>query len=371
MSAALWLSMSSTRTASRRAFLRGTGALAIGLPLRELTHGRAFAQGVAAEKRFIVVFSHGGEIMSRDRWGSRADGTHHRIDDWRPLTTQENLSPSMLGATHRGIFDGHLAQLLILRGLTNLACAKVAPHAGGHKVSNVTALTAADATGGDAPEALAPSIDMVIASRQSAPTPLRVGVQGHNYGSPFFQGSQQRAGASTDVRAVFNSLFGDATTTTPSPEVQRARLLRRSVLDGVLDGARALRGRVSTADRDIHHAHLDGLRALEQRVDSYDNAVCAAPTSPRSAHRIHETAKTSLGRSWPTSSSPPSPVAVIAWPRSRSATSSPAGSVRPSRRPSASDTPCTMAPVTSARAAPTSTASIFGARRCSPTGAGA
>jgi hypothetical protein len=207
---------------SRRSFLRGTGAAVVGLPLLELTHGKAWAQGRTPEKRFIVVFSHGGEIMCRGRGGGVPGGndTTIRFEDWKPVSEQETLTPQMLGAQHRGIFDQHLSSMLLVRGVTNMACKKVAPYSGGHGFANVTALTAADVSNrNDSASTLAeaPSIDTVIAQRLGAPQPLRVRVAGHNYGAPFFQGPRQRAGASTDVRAVFNALFSDVMVGPPDP----------------------------------------------------------------------------------------------------------------------------------------------------------
>src|SRR6185503_1022227 len=50
---------------ARRAFLKGLGTTIIGLPLLELTHGKSWAaEPLGAGRRFITVFSHGGDIYN-------------------------------------------------------------------------------------------------------------------------------------------------------------------------------------------------------------------------------------------------------------------------------------------------------------------
>ena len=49
------------RNSGRRAFLRGMGGLALGLPLLEYTHEKAWAATTGGAKRLVVVFNHGGD----------------------------------------------------------------------------------------------------------------------------------------------------------------------------------------------------------------------------------------------------------------------------------------------------------------------
>ena len=270
---------------SRRSFLRGTGGVAIGLPLLELTAGKAWAADNVVDKRFIAMFSHGGEIMCRNRTGTRSHGEHGhtyiRFDDWAPVVEQEQLTPSMLGATHRGLFDRHLSKMLLLRGIDNSTCMQTAPYNGGHGWANVTALTASDVDASDPDNVLAtgPSIDTIIAQRLGT-SPLRLEIEGHNYGTPFFQAARQKASGTSDVQGAFDSLFADlvAGGARPDPAVLRRRALKQSVLDGVLSGLQRFRGRVGAVDRDIVDAHLDNIRALELRIaDFTDTQQCAAP----------------------------------------------------------------------------------------------
>ena len=62
------------RNSGRRAFLRGIGGLALGLPLLEYTHEKAWAATAGGAKRLVVVFNHGGETMCMQKSGLRAGG---------------------------------------------------------------------------------------------------------------------------------------------------------------------------------------------------------------------------------------------------------------------------------------------------------
>src|SRR5688572_19712119 len=102
---------------NRRLFLKGAGAIAIGLPLLEATHGRAWARGTPA-RRLIVTFEHGGSVIPRGRLGKRYDGRgdHHGWDDWAPLDHGENL---VLGPIHRPL-ESVREHCLVLRGIDNM-----------------------------------------------------------------------------------------------------------------------------------------------------------------------------------------------------------------------------------------------------------
>lgn len=68
-----------------------------------------------------------------------------------------------------------------------------------------------------------------------------------------------------DPRAVFDRLFGDPAVGTPDERAARRRR-RASILDLVLDQAKALGGRLGTSDRAKVDEYLEGIRALEMRL---------------------------------------------------------------------------------------------------------
>ncbi len=80
--------MSKPSHLSRRLVLQGFGGAAIGLPLLEYTHGKAWAQSAALPKRFIVFFEHGGYISACDKGGKKYDGLgkNNGTDGWKPAS---------------------------------------------------------------------------------------------------------------------------------------------------------------------------------------------------------------------------------------------------------------------------------------------
>jgi hypothetical protein len=272
---------------SRRTFLRGAGGLVVGLPLLELTSGKAWAQSATVEKRLVSIFSHGGEIQCRNRTGTKSHGqygeTYTRIDDWAPTVEQEALTTDILGRTHSGVFtQAQLDKMLLLRGVDNMAVIGPAPYNGDHNYANVTALTAADCNSYDDKDnvsSLGASIEQVIADRLGT-VPLRLEIPGHNYGTPYFQAPLQRASGNSDVRGVFDALFSDivANPDGPDPAVLRLRRMKKSVLDGVFEGLTRFRTKIGRSDKDILDAHLESIRDLELRIEDFENTLtCSAP----------------------------------------------------------------------------------------------
>lgn len=272
----------------RRAFLRGAGGAALALPLLEVTHGRAFAQGMPT-LRFLTFFEHGGTLSNM---GTRSfhDGSakHHGLDYWRPASPDEALELGPIMAS----LEPWKAKLNVLQGVDNRAAMAQDQYGrGGHRLSNVTALTAATV---DEPEedryvALGASIDQVIAERLAATQPVRfqnlhLRVNGHNYGTPYFRAARESVSGESDPRAAFRMIFeGVQTPSGPDPEVVRARQKRRSVLDALLDSYRDFTGKVGASDKHKIDAHLDHLRALELELEDLPpTPACVVPEEPPS-----------------------------------------------------------------------------------------
>jgi hypothetical protein len=264
---------------SRRAFLRGLGGTAIALPLLEYTHGQAWAGGNVT-KRFVTVFSHGGTITNQNR-GTKIDGTGNGNgeDWWRPADlASEDL---VLGPIHQPL-EPWREKLLVLESVDNRAGVEQSGYgAGGHGNSNVTCLTAADtASSGDDAVAQGPSIDHVVAERLAARQKARfdrihLSVGGHQYGSPFFRGANERVSGEPDPATAWATIFDGVSADGPSPEFLRELAVRGSILDGVTSDFEAHKNRVSAKDRHIIEAHLDHLRKLEQELQN--PAVCTPP----------------------------------------------------------------------------------------------
>lgn len=266
----------------RRAFLRGIGGAALGLPLLEFTHGHLWAGTATAPRRFITMFEHGGTI-SNQHHSSRHDGlgADQGEDWWRPADpTSESL---VLGPIHQPL-AAFRSKLLLVEGVDNKAAMAQAQYgSGGHGISNATALTAASADDahGEDPQALGPSIDQVIAerlaARQPVPFPLiHLNVSGHQYGSPYYRASQQQAYGESSPAAAFATYFAGVSGGEPSAAQQRQIAMRASMLDGLLESYESARGRVSAKDLQVIEAHLDHLRSLEYELQH--PVVCTPPT---------------------------------------------------------------------------------------------
>jgi len=270
------------KNSGRRAFLRGIAGGALALPLLELTHGKAWSQSQNATKRFLTVFSHGGTVTDQSHSGlHNGNGSHHGVNLWRPADPGEAL---VLGEIMQPL-AGHEGKLLVVDGVTNMAASKQAKYgSGGHGTSNVTALTAADVNNaGDDATAGGPSIDHVVAERLAQSQPVKfkrihLKVKGHQYGSPYYRGAGERVGGTESPLAAFNTIFEGVTADAePDPEFVHQQMLRRSVVDGVLDNYRTFRKQVSQRDKHTIDAHLEHLHALEAELNAAP-VRCEPPT---------------------------------------------------------------------------------------------
>jgi hypothetical protein len=279
---------------SRRLVLRGFAGLGIALPALEFTHGNAWAQAAvtAAAKRFIVFFEHGGTISTADRWGGHAAGPQSQIcvvDAWRATNdgvTDQTLA-GKLGDIHQPLV-GLEDDLLLLRGINNLAVMQQSQYNGDHGWSNGTALTNAmtyQATSDGFFNAKGPSIDAVIAQRmaQTSPVPfpsVNLEIAANNYGTPFFSGPDQAVEGEWDPNAAFSRLFANVTTgSQPDPMVARAHARKKSVLDGVSQGLSLYRTKLSAADQQTIDAHLTLIRGIELQLQQLPTSM-ASCTKP-------------------------------------------------------------------------------------------
>lgn len=279
------------RNSGRRAFLRGVGGVTLGLPLLEFTHGKAWAAGETYGKRFITVYSHGGETMNIDAQGVHRDGsgTGPKLDDWRAKAGWT------FGEAHETFRGTPLeAKLTVLRGIDNDAGYNYG-YNGGHGSNNSSALTAATLSPGpeqDTEVAHGPSLDWVVAQRLAArlggrSTPLHYFVSGHTYGSPFFKGTPgqlgQRQEGELNPAAAWTATFSGVMSGGggPDPAVVRASQTKKSVLNQVMESYRQFAAKVGAADRTILNAHLDHLTDLEKQIKVVGETMqCTVPGKP-------------------------------------------------------------------------------------------
>jgi hypothetical protein len=280
------------------------GGIALGLPLLEYTHEKAWAAPRGGAKRLVVVFNHGGETICMEKSGLRAgnpkipdyDPSMPQIDHWLPKPGGK------LGIAHE-MFEGTdlESKLMVIRGIDNGA-ALGGRYGGDHGLSNCTSLVARATACGDGSSpsdgkcadgdegevGTGPSLDWVAAQRlqqsQGGPgNPLALFVPGHYYGSAFFWGpnGEQRTEGEANPRTAFNSLFAGVTSGEPDPAAVLRKEMKVSMLNSLMEGYRQFSGKLGAADKHIIDAHLDHISSLEKEISGLSlSAQCVVPERP-------------------------------------------------------------------------------------------
>ncbi|WP_437739033.1 DUF1552 domain-containing protein [Sorangium sp. So ce1504] len=255
---------------SRRAVLRGAGAIAIALPWLEIMgpERTASAQATPA-KRFLGVYTPGGTVINR----------------WRPTGTETNFTLGPILSPLAPVQD----KLIVVDGL-DMKSAVGEQHQAGiiAWLSGTTQAPNGGYAGG-------PSVDQVIASRISAGQKAKASIEiavrwatGKSHGllSPMNSANFESAAPfrpispRLDPTEIFTDLFG---TLDPSAGNDAARRLARkkSILD-FLDGRySALSNRLGAADKQKIDQHLTKIREIEKSLDSappVETSACKAPT---------------------------------------------------------------------------------------------
>jgi hypothetical protein len=263
---------------NRRTVLRGllaTGAaVTIPLPLLEIMlngSGTAYAQsGAPVSPLFVTWFFGNGSLPGK--WKPQQTGSGNA---WSLSPQLQPLAPLK---SHLTVISG-LENKLVVGGVE-------------HPTGSAGATTGAPLSGN---AVRAASIDQVIAGLISQGTPFRsleVGVTPATPGGPqdslatvSHRGPNARNNPDFDPGAVFNRLFTRAKPTTDGTTDQAAKLalVRRSVLDSVLQDGAALSKRLGAVDRQRLEQHLDSIRALEQRIAALPTSPAQQPASCTSA----------------------------------------------------------------------------------------
>jgi len=248
---------------NRRAFLRGTGGVALGLPfLESLPDRSAWAAGHAPVFSLFICAVDG--VVPASFFPSTLG----------PLTTDGLAAAGK--ATSK--LAAHAQDLLFVKGINWPAGPKSEPHA----ESLCMALTAMPtATTGVNAMAAGPSADWVIARKvqgTTAPLTLMAGVKnGYINERLSFSEAGKVTAASYNPYELYQKLVGLVSPNgTPSPgadEAKRLLMSRKSIHDLVRDELRALMGnaRMSAADRQRLQQHFDSIRDIEITMDGMGN----------------------------------------------------------------------------------------------------
>ncbi|MDQ3035722.1 MAG: DUF1552 domain-containing protein [Myxococcota bacterium] len=238
-------SSSEGASASRRRFLRGLGAAAVGLPfLPSLVPSVLRAQETTGPKRLLCVFTH----------------NHMPTPHWMPVGSETSFTLPRILAPLAPYQD----RMLALHNLTST----VHDHPGGSHV-----LDEADGRG--------PSIDQLVAQRLGNATRIRSLELGAmcNGSSRSLSGPGVRLPPMEQPLAAFARVAGAAT---GDPELEAlASRQTGSVVDRVASRYASLSSRLSSSERRLVDAHLSELRDLHVRVSSPAMVrACTIPEAP-------------------------------------------------------------------------------------------
>jgi len=249
---------------NRRAFLRGSGGVALGLPfLESLPERSAWAAGHAPVFSLFICAVDG--VVPASFFPSALG----------PLTADGLAAAEK--ATSK--LAAHAQDLLFVKGINWPA----APKADTRAESLCMALTAvAPVNTGSTAMAGGPSADWVIARKVQAATPpltVRAGVKGSYIAERLsFSEAGKVTPASNNPYELYQKLVGIVSPSgTPSPGAEEAKRLlfqsRKSIHDLVRDELRALMGdaRMSAADRQRLQQHFDSIRDIEITMDGMGN----------------------------------------------------------------------------------------------------
>jgi hypothetical protein len=243
----------------RRAFLRGAGGLAIGLPwLESLAPATARAGGPTFPKRLVLWFTPNGTV--RPSWTPGPDFALSPIlaplEPWRDrLLVVSGLDMASSGGDRKGHNRG-----------VGALWTGIEPFGGND---------------GDSSYGNGISVDQHIAASLPATTPFRtleLGVQVKSTmpnGRMIYGGPQQPIAPEDSPHALFDRIFADFGGDPGAVTALRAR--RKSVLDAVAGDLERVLPRLASADRAKLDAHLSAVRALELRLDQLGGADCTPP----------------------------------------------------------------------------------------------
>lgn len=256
-------------TLPRRTVLRGLlggVAAAVALPALDAMfddHGEALADGKPIPKRFGIWFW--GNGVRRAHWipdGTGAGWTPR--EELAPLAAVKEYVSPVTGLEVKTATHPHHS------GMTGILTGKKYYQVGTTRDTIVSSFDG-------------PSIDQIVAEKWKGQAPYRsleIGVcrfRGTDEGTTFqhlsHNGPNNVNPAEYAPANLFKRLFGAGPTT---PQIAEAR---KSVLDVVLEDAKALQARVGATDRARLEQHLESIRTIELRLATTP-ALCTTPASP-------------------------------------------------------------------------------------------
>jgi hypothetical protein len=263
--------MTQRRVLARRTFLRGSLAgglsVSVGLPLLEAmlnTHGTALAQNQPLARRFGVFFFGNGRGVDAARWRPAATGQSFTLSpQLEPLSEVKEYISVVTGMSARQANSPqghHNGSVSILSGYDFVTQPKAnAPYRSTFAKPSIDQLAAAVL----GKTTRFKSIEVGISRRVINGEGTTIQYISHN-------GPDNSNPPEQNPRALFDRLFAGVTTTpsgsTPTPMIDALAMLKKSVLDTVLEDLGALNKRVGAADKARLDQHAESIRAIERRL---------------------------------------------------------------------------------------------------------
>jgi len=280
--------MSQSIALPRRTFLRGLGA-AIALPMLDaMLPVRALAAAAGAKK-----------IPTRMAFLFVPNGAH--MPDWTPTTTGADFDlPYILQP-----LQPHKSELMVLSGLAQDRGRANNDGGGDHARSAGSWLTCAQPLKSEGSQIrVGVSADQIAAEKVGRETrfgSLELGLEPGRQGgkcdtgySCAYSNNISWRNESTPMarelnpRLVFERLFASALPKEASAGQKRREVLKKSILDFVLEDATALRGKVGGSDRQKLDEYLAAVREIEQRVERAERMVASANVSVATGYEVPE-----------------------------------------------------------------------------------
>ena len=246
---------------SRRDALRGIGGISLGLPFLEaMASPSPTKSATTAPKRLACMFFPNGVTLPPEK------DPHHA--DWHWFPKGEGKDYALNKSTKS--FQHHRDAITFLSGLSHPA----GRHMAGHGVSDVF-LTAGPVDANAYRNTI--SLDQLVAKKQGRDTRLPflplsvgggVGTLGRTHTLSYTK-TGQPIPAESNIRRCFNLMFGQEKDSLD--KARRELLVRKSMLDGVLEDSRSLKTRLNAADRSTLDNYLDSVRQQEQRIQRLES----------------------------------------------------------------------------------------------------
>ncbi len=267
----------------RRTFLRGLGA-SIALPMLDAMRPLRAAAAKAPPLRTAFLFVPNGAHMP----------------DWTPTGEGADFSlPWILEP-----LQAHRSELLVLSGLTQDKGRANGDGGGDHARAAASWLTCAQPLKSEgANMRVGVSADQIAASvvgKETRFPSLEIGLEpgrqagkcDSGYSCAYSNNISWRSESTPmtreiNPRLVFERLFADVLPRDRSEGKKRRELFQKSILDFVLEDARALSARVGGSDRQKLDEYLSAIREIELRVEGSSKSV-AANTSVAAGYEVPE-----------------------------------------------------------------------------------